>query len=315
MINISSILGISYILTVLSYVPYSLFFLITQLYGVKLYVLKDPEDCKRIQKYVSNWSTHTTDNDKGYGYSIGYWYIVNISIADNDYGDKYNVWMIATELSYKTLLSGKTDVINNGKNMYVCDIQKTDITIHERVGTLTNPWFKKRTIKINAMEARPKQDIIIQKIKEWQNVHKHTVVYLHGPPGTGKSVIGILLANIYKCAYCNTLKPWQPGDNFGGLYADADPTPESPLVIVFDEFDGPLKQIHEGIPPHPKLPIQIPNKTGWNQLLDEIHIGMYPNIILILTSNKSPEYIKSMDPSYIREGRVDLILELTHYAT
>jgi hypothetical protein len=41
-------------------------------------------------------------------------------------------------------------------------------------------------------------------------------------------------------------------------------------------------------------------------MLDEIHIGMYPHMILLLTSNKSPEFIRELDPSYIREGRVDL---------
>uniref|UniRef100_A0A6C0JXK1 ATPase AAA-type core domain-containing protein n=1 Tax=viral metagenome TaxID=1070528 RepID=A0A6C0JXK1_9ZZZZ len=309
--NVTSLIGISYGMTFLAYIPFTLIFLVTQWYGVKLYVLTDPEDCKRIQKRVSSWATHTTDNDKGYGYSIGYWYFVNIQITDNDYGDKYSVWMIATEASYRSLLNGKTDGENKGTSLLIPNaFDKTDIIIHERVGSLTNPWFKHRTIKINTMEPRPAQAVIIEKIKEWHAVNGHTVVYLHGPPGTGKSVIGILLANVYKCAYCNTLKPWQPGDNFGSLYADADPTPQSPLVVVFDEFDGPLQQIHAGISPHPKVLIQIANKTGWNQLLDEIHIGIYPNVILVLTSNKSPEFINSLDPSYIREGRVDLTFEL-----
>ena len=37
---------------------------------------------------------------------------------------------------------------------------------------------------------------------------------------------------------------------------------------------------------------------------------MYPNTILLLTSNRGPEFVRALDPSYIREGRVDLILEL-----
>jgi hypothetical protein len=45
--------------------------------------------------------------------------------------------------------------------------------------------------------------------------------------------------------------------------------------------------------------------------LDSIQRGMYPNIILILTSNRAPEYIHSLDPSYIRKGRVDLTFEMT----
>jgi hypothetical protein len=72
-----------------------------------------------------------------------------------------------------------------------------------------------------------------------------------------------------------------------------------------------LAQIHAGIPANPKFIIQTRDKAGWNQILDEIHIGMYPNLILLLTSNKTPEEISEMDPSYIREGRVDLIFGLT----
>jgi hypothetical protein len=169
--NVTSLIGISYAMTLLSYLPFTLIFLVTQIYGIKLYVLTDPEDCKRIQKHVSSWATHTTDNDKGYGYSIGYWYLVNIQITDSDYGDKYAVWMIATELSYKSLLNGKTDTQNKITSLLIPNSNsKTEIIIHERVGSLTNPWFKRRTIKINTMEPRPEQAIIMEKIKDWQAV-------------------------------------------------------------------------------------------------------------------------------------------------
>jgi hypothetical protein len=38
---------------------------------------------------------------------------------------------------------------------------------------------------------------------------------------------------------------------------------------------------------------------------------MYPNIILIITSNRGPKFIESLDPSYIRKGRVDVTFEMT----
>jgi hypothetical protein len=294
------LIAIGYYITQL---PWTFIFLLTQRFGIRLYTLTDSEECKRIQKRIGAWSTHITDNDKGYGYSIGYWYILNISVTDNN----YNIWVIATETSYKSLVNVPE---SNTSMLLMSEFKKTDITIYERTGSLANPWYRKRTLKINTMEPRPNQDVVMQQIKEHYARNAHTVVYLHGPPGTGKSVIGILLANMYKSSYCNTLKPWQPGDNISSLYSDIEPTAESPLILVFDEFDRPLQQIHSGIPSHPKLPIQMGNKTGWNQLLDEIHIGVYPNLILLLTSNVSPDFIKEMDPSYIREGRVDLILPM-----
>jgi hypothetical protein len=46
-------------------------------------------------------------------------------------------------------------------------------------------------------------------------------------------------------------------------------------------------------------------------MLDEIQRGMYPHLIMLLTSNKGPEFIQSLDPSYIRKGRVDITVELS----
>ncbi len=83
------------------------------------------------------------------------------------------------------------------------------------------------------------------------------------------------------------------------------------MVIVFDEFDSALIKIHEGIPPHNKMPIAVTDKPGWNHMLDEIQRGMYQDIVLILTSNRGPDFIHSLDESYIRKGRVDLTFGMT----
>ena len=56
------------------------------------------------------------------------------------------------------------------------------------------------------------------------------------------------------------------------------------------------------------MPISVQNKTGWNRMLDEIGRGLYPHLILLMTSNRDPAFIRSLDPSYIREGRVNEII-------
>jgi hypothetical protein len=123
-------------------------------------------------------------------------------------------------------------------------------------------------------------------------------------------MVGILVANEFSSYFCNTLKPWQPGDTIGILLTEVEPTPQKPLILVFDEIDLTLTRIHKGIPPHKECPISVSDKSGWNHMLDSIQRGMYPNLILILTSNRSPEFIEELDPSYIRKGRVDLIFEM-----
>ena len=53
------------------------------------------------------------------------------------------------------------------------------------------------------------------------------------------------------------------------------------------------------------------NKTGWNTLLDKIQLGIYPNVILLLTSNMDVKKINQMmDESYLRKGRMDIIASL-----
>ena len=81
-------------------------------------------------------------------------------------------------------------------------------------------------------------------------------------------------------------------------------------MLAFDEVDGALMAVHAGVAPHKNLPIAVPNKAGWNLFLDEIGRGMYPHLILLMTSNRSPEFVRALDPSYIRPGRVDFCLEL-----
>ena len=66
-----------------------------------------------------------------------------------------------------------------------------------------------------------------------------------------------------------------------------------------------IEKINHGIDPHRSIPIQVRNKTTWNQLFDKISRGELQNIIVVLTSNKSLEEINKIDPAYLREGRVN----------
>jgi hypothetical protein len=275
---------------------------------VRLYTLRKREICQHIQKRVSNICSAISDGNKGCGYAIGFWYFMNISITTAEYGDQYSIWLIATAASYEALTKDKEDDEDDCSDPLISE--KTELAVFERTGSFSNIWYKERKLKITSMTPRPNQDVIIQRIKEHTAANGHTVAYLYGPPGSGKSIIAVLLANSYNAIYCNTCRPWQPGDTLAYMYSEAAPTEDKPLIIAFDEFDEALLEIHTGINQHKNISIQVANKSGWNQMLDEIHIGMYPHLILILTSNKSPEFIHSLDPSYIRAGRVDLTFEV-----
>ena len=295
-------------LNLISSIPWSIIFFFTQFFGIRLYYIKKSDECIRIQNRLKTCS-HTTDGGKGYGYSFGYWYILYISDGQDDVK---SVYMVATADSYNKLTE---EIKGEDKSLFEQGwkppqiTEQTKITVIERSGSYSNVWFRRRD-----REAKDKpigqQANIVSKIIEDYMKRRHTVAFIHGKPGTGKSMVGILVANEFSSYFCNTLKPWQPGDTLGYLISEVEPKPQKPLVIVFDEIDMTLTKIHNGIEPHKHIPIAVEDKSGWNHMLDSIQRGMYPNIILIITSNHGPKFIESLDPSYIRKGRVDIMAEL-----
>jgi len=199
------------------------------------------------------------------------------------------------------------DTNNNTKN------KKLEIVIYERMGTYADCYFHKRCLSLtDRWTPRVSQRQVMNSIKGHYRQFQNTVAFLNGPVGIGKSLIGLFLAQEFpNSIYCNTFKPWQPGDVLGELYSNAEPSFSQPLILCLDEVDGDLVRIHAGIPPHREIPTTVANKAGWNKMLDEIQWGVYPYLILLLISNRPPEFIHSMDPSYLRQGRVNLTFELS----
>jgi hypothetical protein len=297
-----NLLTFALITNIFAYIPWTSIFLFTKFFKVRLYNIHRLEECQRIQKRVGIETSEIGDGGKGQGYAVGYWYFVHISSRSDD---NMPVWMIATDESYKTLTQDFP---------YTCvstieEKEQPIVKIIQRTGSYIHYWFRNRSITLE-LTPRPFQQTIIDKSIENMKETSHTVMYLWGPPGTGKSMIALFLANQTKGIYCNTLRPWQPNDSIDSVYSEAEPTKENPLILVFDEFDYAITKIHEGIQDHKHLPIQVQNKAGWNRMLDEIQRGMFPHLYLILTSNKSPEYFNKLDPSYLREARVNLTFEV-----
>lgn len=153
----------------------------------------------------------------------------------------------------------------------------------------------------------------IKSITDFYNTSEnHTaVIYLHGKHGCGKSVTCLLLAQELNASYCSTYNPTQPGDSINMIYNTVCPSAESPLIIVFEECDKMIEKVHNGlIQPHKSLDIEVSDKSSLNSLLDWIDRGLYPNLILIMISNKSDTEINALDPSYLRDGRVNLKIQM-----
>ena len=309
--------------TLISMIPWSMIFLITKRFGIKYYTLSDNDICMRITKRLKDNTSEVGNDEKGTGYSIGYWYLAHIS---SKYRDEIEIWMITTDASYKHLIREMDEeepnipvndqVITNTANTVMKPPVPTKsgkaIDIYNRFGSYSNLWYRKRPIKNFDYQPRPDQAILMKQIQELYATKKAVTIFLHGPPCTGKSIMGLLLADAYGSSYCNAFAPWEPGDTIGCLMDEVEPTKDKPLIIVWEEIDIQLALIHQGIEPHKNIPILVRNKSLWNTLLDKIQLGIYPNIILLLTSNMDVKKInQTLDESYLRPGRMDIIASLS----
>jgi len=80
-----------------------------------------------------------------------------------------------------------------------------------------------------------------------------------------------------------------------------------------DECDTLIDNIHnKNVVLHKDIPTSVMDKQSFNSFLDQIDIGLYYNMILLLISNKSREEIhkKYNDWSYLRDGRVHYCVEV-----
>jgi len=252
-----------------------------------LYHIYSRDICKKVQKRIKTRCSHTIDNDSGGGYAVGYWYVAVIS--DKRHYDT-EIWLVATEDTYKRLVEHDTLTVevcpqntptphqDNTHSEQQHKETNQEITIHTRIGSFSNCYFYKRNINLHKLAPLSHQSGIVERILSHHEQMGHTVAYLHGPPGSGKSIVGLLLSKKLQAHYCNTLKPWQAGDSLAELYADVEPSAEKHLVLVFDEIDNALVKIHAGIHAHKDIPTSTPDKAGWNIMLDEIQAYPYDGL-------------------------------------
>jgi hypothetical protein len=190
--------------------------------------------------------------------------------------------------------------------------EKRIIDIRERRG---NPWWweysdrKYDATKFLKREPRDYQQNIIDDILSVirNKSSRSGTFFIYGEPGTGKSLLTLLLAKQIGAYFCDTWKPTDPGDNLSKVYSTISPDDNKPLVLVLEECDKLIINVLDGhVKPHLYIPIPMMDKSDWNSMLDKVtDLGFYPNLILILTSNISRDEIHEKDASVLRDGRID----------
>lgn len=312
------------------------------LFGFKLYVIHRADLSLRLCKRSGLRSSNTLDGDTACGIVCGKWYIGEVEALKRWEGDKdmFMAWIFTNDACYKKLTNddryeikalgsskkGSDDVPtitdNNNSEKTSSNVIISALTNKSmRVGILENTSdyvharFTNRNISIEHSPFEHQTKIMenIEKELSQRKCASSLTCYVHGPVGTGKSMMAILFAARIGAKYCKDLCLAKPGHSLKGLYTVAEATRECPLVLVFEEVDVMLGKIHEGkLVEHKNHRREIADKSDWNSMLDDIDTGIYPHLILFLISNKSPSEIDTeLDSSFLRKGRVHVVYEMS----
>lgn len=245
-------------------------------------------------------------------------YIAYISRTESDRGPNYHIWIICSDMTIKMLTtqqsSSALSAEDEGANTE--EYRTLDIVNFYTVSS----WGCYISTAIFYSEYSPipatQQSKIINdmcQIFQDRRGSKGTIFYVNGPPGTGKTVIGKLLAIKLGAKLCPRFSPTVPGQTLSAIYESANPCKKQPLVIVINEVYELLKSIVDGIEfgKSDVAIIEAANKLGWNNMTDYLEHYM-PHTLVLLTSNKSRDEVCSelQDDSLLRDRRVNGVFVL-----
>ena len=276
-----------------------------KLFGYQYYCISDVNTITVISKKIK-YSIARNEQNEPIGFFIDF-YCIGLITEKGHRENPYYLYCLCKEKQLTELLKN-----DDGVNIQTEDALQMDnaIPLYIRKGNHFFLEYKKRNLICSKFIARKQQISVIDKIKNYYYKNNNCVAMISGSPGSGKSVIGILLAKELNGSLCKTYSPITPGDNIENIYNTVAPTKLNPLILLLDEFDVIIDDIHhKRVQMHKDIPIEVYNKITWNNLLDDISI-IYPYTILILTTNLNKSIIETYDKSYVRQHRVNIFANM-----
>jgi hypothetical protein len=288
-------------------IMWSLVFLPASILGIRVNKVTGARMKKFLKKV--NHSSIWTD-DEAEGWVCGQGFIGFVHVTNGERGCSKDLWLVCTKSFYQINIQGINDDEDTNK-----DENPKNITYWIREGSFWSLNYNSRQLACPKKIIKETQEKAVTQIMTEYASRNYAVCLLHGKAGGGKSMTAqYLCAELLKSKkavhFCDTHAPYEHSDNFDTFYNRISPTEESPLILVFEEVDGMILNLHtQTIKQTEHHPIQIKNKTDWNSFLDKFDREIYPHIIIIMTTNKSDKWFDEMDTSYMRQGRVNLKIE------
>jgi len=294
-----------------------LMFIVSSLFGIKEHKYINKEKVNSIiQNIKHDYAFKYDDNNEPFGLLIHKntkWYIPCYVcwISESEYEKTIIIFSGAYRQKVLISSSNTTDSLYLVHTEPSTDTNQNTIEYYSGYGTYQYIRYMSRYITIT-QDYSGIQKQIAESIIQSYNKHKHVVSYIYGDIGKGKTMLCYLLAKELEGSLCDTFTPTNPGSYFEDLYTQVSPTKNKPFILLLDEIDIMLEQIHkQKIIQHKNISTQIHDKTTWNRFFDNIQRGMYPYLIVILCSNISNTSIsRQYNPCYLRKGRIDLTFNL-----
>ena len=284
--------------------------LIGHLFRIQGYKITDQTECNTLIKKLNIKRSTFIQNEKPFGFFYGKWFIGYICSQESPTQQNTGqiMYIVIRSAHFEGIKKcSEVEIDTNGEQ-----VDQKIIKIRERRG---NPWWWEYTERqYNATKYLQKEprDYQSEIIKDMLSIvdgkaSKSGTFFIYGEPGTGKSLLTLLLAKQIGAYYCDSWKPTDPGDTLSRVYSAISPDEEKPLVLVLEECDKILFDVLDGkIVQHKHILIQVREKSDWNGMLDKVtDLGFYPHTILILTSNVNLDKIHERDASLLRKGRID----------